>query len=267
MDVQGAEVHAIRGARETIAASPGLRMVVEMHPQCWPAFGVTADDCAASSTTRPDDATARGRGAALRPRRSRGCSNRSAAHRTPTFQGIAHDAPATASDQDALERIAAALPPGGRFAAVRRRLKPLFARWLASRRRAALELPGGEVYSIDPAFRHITWNPIEHEAFRAAVRPGDVVLEAGANVGAYTLLFGNGWEPPAGSSRSSRIQPPAPGCAARRAEQPRPMREPWPAAVTDGAHRPCSSPSADRRASAARAAGEAIGVGEVRDAE
>jgi FkbM family methyltransferase len=44
MDVQGAEVHAIRGARETIAASPGLRMVVEMHPQCWPAFGVTADD-------------------------------------------------------------------------------------------------------------------------------------------------------------------------------------------------------------------------------
>jgi FkbM family methyltransferase len=44
MDVQGAEVHAIRGARETIAASPGLRLVVEMHPQCWPAFGVTPDD-------------------------------------------------------------------------------------------------------------------------------------------------------------------------------------------------------------------------------
>jgi FkbM family methyltransferase len=44
MDVQGAEVHALRGARETIAASPGLRIVVETHPQCWPAFGVTPDD-------------------------------------------------------------------------------------------------------------------------------------------------------------------------------------------------------------------------------
>ena len=42
---------------------------------------------------------------------------------------------------------------------------------------------------VAPAFRHITWNPEEYTAFRAAVRPGDVVLEAGANVGAYTMLF------------------------------------------------------------------------------
>lgn len=40
MDVQGAELHALRGARETIRAALDLTIVVEMHPQCWPAFGV-----------------------------------------------------------------------------------------------------------------------------------------------------------------------------------------------------------------------------------
>lgn len=44
MDVQGAEVHALRGARETIRAATRLSLVVEMHPQCWPAFGVTEED-------------------------------------------------------------------------------------------------------------------------------------------------------------------------------------------------------------------------------
>ena len=48
-----------------------------------------------------------------------------------------------------------------------------------------------------PAFRHITWNPDEYTAFRASVRAGDVVLEAGANVGAYTMLFAQ-WAGPAG---------------------------------------------------------------------
>ena len=39
MDVQGAEIHALRGARETIRkAGARLRVVVEMHPQCWPDF-------------------------------------------------------------------------------------------------------------------------------------------------------------------------------------------------------------------------------------
>jgi FkbM family methyltransferase len=41
MDVQGAEIHALRGARETIRAAPRLSLVVEMHPQCWPSFGLT----------------------------------------------------------------------------------------------------------------------------------------------------------------------------------------------------------------------------------
>ena len=44
MDVQGAEVHALRGARETIRSAARLSLVVEMHPQCWPAFGVTERD-------------------------------------------------------------------------------------------------------------------------------------------------------------------------------------------------------------------------------
>jgi FkbM family methyltransferase len=44
MDVQGAEFHALRGAREVIRTA-GLRLtiVAEMHPQCWPAFGIDAE--------------------------------------------------------------------------------------------------------------------------------------------------------------------------------------------------------------------------------
>lgn len=41
MDVQGAEFHALRGAREVIrAAGSRLTIVAEMHPQCWPGFGI-----------------------------------------------------------------------------------------------------------------------------------------------------------------------------------------------------------------------------------
>ncbi len=41
MDVQGAEFHALRGAREVIrAAGPRLTIVAEMHPQCWPGFEI-----------------------------------------------------------------------------------------------------------------------------------------------------------------------------------------------------------------------------------
>lgn len=41
MDVQGAEFHALRGARRTIqSAGRSLTIVAEMHPQCWPAFGI-----------------------------------------------------------------------------------------------------------------------------------------------------------------------------------------------------------------------------------
>jgi FkbM family methyltransferase len=45
MDVQGAEFLALRGARQIIrAAGPALTIVAEMHPQCWPGFGMDADD-------------------------------------------------------------------------------------------------------------------------------------------------------------------------------------------------------------------------------
>ncbi len=41
MDVQGAEFRALRGARRTIASEgPRLTIIAEMHPQCWPSFGL-----------------------------------------------------------------------------------------------------------------------------------------------------------------------------------------------------------------------------------
>ena len=48
MDVQGAEIQALRGASETIRLAPRLSLVVEMHPQCWPSFGVTEQDVRAT---------------------------------------------------------------------------------------------------------------------------------------------------------------------------------------------------------------------------
>ena len=88
------------------------------------------------------------------------------------------------------ERIVAALPSGGRFGALRQRLKPLFAKWLAPGGGGLQSvLPAGEVVLVSPEYRHMTWNRDEYNTFRGAVRTGDVVLEAGANVGAYTLLF------------------------------------------------------------------------------
>jgi FkbM family methyltransferase len=89
------------------------------------------------------------------------------------------------------ERIAEALPSGGAMGTIRQRLKPLFHRLLAHQGDGFRSvLPGGEVVLVSPAHRHMTWNADEYTAFRATVKPGDVVLEAGANVGAYTLLFG-----------------------------------------------------------------------------
>jgi FkbM family methyltransferase len=42
MDIQGAELAALEGAREIIRTGRGtLRIVVEMHPQLWQSFGVT----------------------------------------------------------------------------------------------------------------------------------------------------------------------------------------------------------------------------------
>ena len=96
------------------------------------------------------------------------------------------------------ERVAGVLPAHGGFASVRRWLKPLFSRWLAPAGGGLRSvLPHGEEVLVSPAYRHMTWNREEYEALRAAVRPGDTVLEAGANVGAYTMLFAQ-WAGPSG---------------------------------------------------------------------
>jgi FkbM family methyltransferase len=50
-------------------------------------------------------------------------------------------------------------------------------------------MPEGERVRLSARYRHLTWNPDEYAAFRAAVRPGVTVLDVGANVGAYTLMF------------------------------------------------------------------------------
>jgi FkbM family methyltransferase len=108
-----------------------------------------------------------------------------------------------------VERLAQAFPSGGALAPVRRWLKPLFERALAGRRGGLRSvLPGGEVLLVAPAFRHVTWNGEEYEAFRAAVRPGDTVLEAGTNVGAYTMLFGR-WIGPGGHVHAFEPDPQA----------------------------------------------------------
>ena len=51
------------------------------------------------------------------------------------------------------------------------------------------KLPSGELVRVLPEHRYLSWNPIEYAAFRAAVTPGMVALDIGANVGAYTVLL------------------------------------------------------------------------------
>ena len=47
----------------------------------------------------------------------------------------------------------------------------------------------GERGRVAARHRHLSWNPEEYAAFKSAVRPGATVLDVGANVGAYTVLF------------------------------------------------------------------------------
>jgi FkbM family methyltransferase len=58
-------------------------------------------------------------------------------------------------------------------------------------------LPGGERIRAAARYRQLTWNPEEYHAFRAAVARGNIVLDVGANVGSYTLLFAM-WTGPTG---------------------------------------------------------------------
>lgn len=51
-------------------------------------------------------------------------------------------------------------------------------------------LPSGERIRVLPEHRYLSWNPLEYAAFRAAVAPGMVAIDVGANVGAYAVLLG-----------------------------------------------------------------------------
>jgi FkbM family methyltransferase len=50
-------------------------------------------------------------------------------------------------------------------------------------------LPDGETIRVDPEYRHLSWNAEEYAALKRHARDGATVLDVGANVGAYTLLF------------------------------------------------------------------------------
>ena len=50
-------------------------------------------------------------------------------------------------------------------------------------------LPGGERVRLHPAHRQLAWNADEYAAFKDVVHPGATVLDVGANLGAYTVLF------------------------------------------------------------------------------
>jgi len=63
--------------------------------------------------------------------------------------------------------------------------------------RLICRFPGGESVRLAAAFRHVTWNDEEYRAFRAGISAGDTVLDVGANLGAYSVLFGK-WVGPAG---------------------------------------------------------------------
>jgi len=58
-------------------------------------------------------------------------------------------------------------------------------------------LPNGERVRVAARHRGLCWNPDEYRAFRESVRDGAVVLDVGANLGAYTLLFAQ-WAGPTG---------------------------------------------------------------------
>ena len=44
IDIEGFELHALRGARELLVACPAMLLVVEMHPALWSSAGITISD-------------------------------------------------------------------------------------------------------------------------------------------------------------------------------------------------------------------------------
>ena len=78
-------------------------------------------------------------------------------------------------------------------------------------------LPGGERISVDPAHRQLSWNAEEYTAFRSVVRPGFLVLDVGANLGAYTILFAR-WVAPDGRVHAFEPAPESRAGLARQIE-------------------------------------------------
>lgn len=58
------------------------------------------------------------------------------------------------------------------------------------------DFPSGGHLRLRPEHRS-AWNPVECQGFRSAIRPGSIVLDIGANIGTYSLLFGQ-WASPNG---------------------------------------------------------------------
>jgi FkbM family methyltransferase len=69
-------------------------------------------------------------------------------------------------------------------------------------------LPDGERVRVAAKYRSLSWNPDEYRAFHASVRPGAVVFDVGANIGAYALLFAQ-WVGPRGRVFAFEPSPPS----------------------------------------------------------
>lgn len=69
--------------------------------------------------------------------------------------------------------------------------------WQSRGKGFVCQLPGGEQIHILPEFRHISWNLDEYTAFKANCPRGGIVLDVGANLGCYSLLFSQ-WVGPSG---------------------------------------------------------------------
>ena len=99
-----------------------------------------------------------------------------------------------------LERVGAAVAALVPEGALRRALRAAYRAAIgvgSGGRGVKATLPGGETVRLLPEYRFVTWNEAEYEAFYAAVHPGTVALDVGANVGAYALVMGR-WVRPGG---------------------------------------------------------------------
>jgi FkbM family methyltransferase len=102
-------------------------------------------------------------------------------------------------DSTWLERLAARVRGAAGATGLAAALRPAFRALLAAsaRDRLVATLPGGERVRLDPAHRQLAWNAEEYAAFKAATPRGATVLDVGANLGAYTVLFAQ-WAGPGG---------------------------------------------------------------------